>query len=240
MRTSNKILLGLIVIVFSVPFLLALSLKSKMNNGEYTIVKDEDLRGGISMHTGTFTAFKVVKVVAPGIEFLTCHLKFSEHMNYKYNLRHIGDSIMVFTSNDTLFIQYIAAKVPTNENNIIEYNGTSIHVSLPVFNNLIVDGAAVIIDSFPASLDNISVKLKNHGEIKDRTEQTQQEHVHALPSATKKEDKALQASATNNVIAHNHEEVKNTFRFGAQSPNKISLPVPAARLNDLLIFRLLL
>src|SRR5438128_12559941 len=102
MKTSNKILLGLLVVVFTVPFLLASYLKSKMKKGEYTVEKYENSGNKENIRSGSFTAFKVVKVVAPVPDLLTCHLKQSVNMNYSYYNDNSKDSVMVFTNNDTL------------------------------------------------------------------------------------------------------------------------------------------
>lgn len=193
MKTSNKILLCLVVIIFTVPFLLAASLKSKMKKGEYTVVKNENTRSG-NTHSGSFTAFKVVKVVAPGPDFLICHLKLSDNMNYKYNLNTKEDSIIIFTSNDTLLIKYVTKKVITDQIEIREYNGTAIYVNLPAFNNLVVDGAVVVIDSLPASSGNLSVILKNKGEIKDGSENREKQSLKESPAVSMQKEKTLQAS----------------------------------------------
>ncbi len=191
MKTSNKILLGLLIIIFAVPFLLATSLKGKMNKGEYTVVKNE--RSG-NMRSGSFTAFKVVKVVGPGPDFLTCHLKLSDDMNYKYYQHTKEDSVRVFTSNDTLYIKYRADEMVTNQNEQREYDRKEIHISLPALNNLVVDGAVVVIDSFPASLSNLSVLLKNRGVIKDGTKSKDKESAKVIPAADVKRNRDLQVS----------------------------------------------
>ncbi|MDB5247262.1 MAG: hypothetical protein JWQ40_1656 [Segetibacter sp.] len=177
MKTSNKILTGLIVVVFTVPLLLAYSLKSKMKKGEYTVKKNDDSRNEGNMRSGSFTAFKVVKVVAPNPEFLTCHFKQSDNMNYKYYNYQRKDSVIVFTSNDTLYIQYLKEKASTNGNESGRYNHFEIDVNLPAFSNLVVDGAVVVLDS--ASSANLSVSLKNNGEIKDGGEKREEDGAKA-------------------------------------------------------------
>lgn len=199
MKTSNKILLGLLIVVFTLPFLLASSLKSKIEKGEYTVEKNENETNGGSMHSGSFTAYKVVKVVAPRPELLTCHLKLSDKMDYRYYNGDSKDSIMVFTSNDTLYIKYTIAKVTGEKNESREYNSFMINVNLPAFNNLVVDGAVVGIDSLPASSDNISVTLKNRGVIKDASKNREEESAKVSPAADVKNDKvskSLKAQAS--------------------------------------------
>jgi len=169
MRTSNKILLGLLVIVFTVPLLLAASLKSKVAKGEYTVEKFDNAKNE-RLVSGSFQAFKVVKVVAPKTDLLTCRFRASNKMDYNYYKQDKKDSVTVSTINDTLVITYIpfkTGKVENKDENRDWERAYEVNVNLPAFNNLIVDGAVVIIDSFPAAPNNISVILKNRGEIKE-------------------------------------------------------------------------
>jgi len=169
MRTSNKILLGLLVVVFTVPLLLAASLKSKVAKGEYTVEKFENARNE-RLVSGSFQSFKVVKVVAPKTDLLTCRFRASDKMDYNYYKQDKKDSVTVSTINDTLVITYIPYEIAKEENkdeNRDWERSYVVNVNLPALNNLIVDGAVVIIDSFPASPNNISVILKNKGEVKE-------------------------------------------------------------------------
>ncbi len=227
MRTSNKILLGLLVVVFSVPFLLATTLKSKMNKGEYTIVKNDNRSGG-NTRSGAFTAFKVVKVIAPAPDVLTCHLKLSPDMNYKYYQPSKADSVIVFTANDTLFIQY--TQIKTNGEERSDYRHTSIRINLPVVNNLVVDGAVVVIDSLPTSLSNLSVTLKNRGMIKDGTESREGEIIRESPGANIKKVKAVELPA----IA----KVESTSQIRKKEIETSAL-LPGMNFMDLLMFSLL-
>jgi hypothetical protein len=162
MKTSNKILLGLLIVIFTVPLLLASSLKSKIKKGEYVVKQNENVQPG-SVRTGSFTAYKVVKVVSSNPQLFTCHLTLSDKMDYSYYHVTKEDSVQVYTVSDTLFIKYHTTAA-TNERG---YNKKMVSIHLPVLTNLVVDGAEVIIDSLPASSDSLSVKLKNNGVIQD-------------------------------------------------------------------------
>jgi hypothetical protein len=167
MKTSNKILLGLLVVVFAVPLLLAASLKSKIKNGIYTVEKRENYRN-LKVTNGSFDSFKAVKVISPKPEYLKCFLKASSEMNFNYTKENGTDSVIVSTINDTLVIRYISLGNQDEKKSSRDWdNSIAVKVNLPAFNNLIVDGAVVIIDSFPASTNNMSVVIKNRGELKD-------------------------------------------------------------------------
>jgi hypothetical protein len=233
MKTSNKILLALLVIIFTVPFLLATSLRSKMKRGEYKVVKNENKKGG-NMRSGSFAAYKVVKVVAPSPHFLTCHLKLSDNMNYKYYQQTKEDSVMVFTSNDTLFIKYIAEKGIINQNERNDYSPTAILVTLPAFNNLVVDGAVVVIDSLPASLGNLSVILKNKGELKDGSKNREKEIGEVQQALSMKKNKDVQGSEISEAkVAIDSDDA------GSSTIQKAGLEMLDVDIKYLLISRLL-
>src|SRR5438552_2463967 len=113
MKTSNKILLGLLVIVFAVPFLIASSLIGNMKSGEYTVEHYNNNNNNNTTvnnyRSGSFNRAKVIKIVAPEPGLMQCHLRLADTMTYHYN--SIGsDSILVFTANDTLYIKYPGQK----------------------------------------------------------------------------------------------------------------------------------
>jgi hypothetical protein len=190
MKTSNKILLGLLVVIFTIPFLLAATLKSKINKGEYVVKKYENVPDG-NMHTGSFTAFKVIKVVGPNPELLRCHLKLSDKMDYNYYSYKSDDSLQVFTSSDTLYVKYVGHDGKGQ-------NDFEVNINLPSFTNLVVDGAVVIIDSLPSTLGNLNVILQNNGVIKDGSKGTEEETSRILSPAEIDTKNASQAATVTN------------------------------------------
>lgn len=232
MKTSNKILLGLIVIIFAVPLLLAYTLRNKIDKGEYTIEKNYRSEGQRSKRSGSFTAFKVVKVVAPGPGFLTCHLKPSNTMNYQY-YNDRKDSIIVSNSNDTLYISYLGEKGSVNQGRR-EHGDLSIEVSLPPFNNLVVDGAAVIFDSLPASMSNLSVTIKNKAVIIDGSKTTEQ----GAPGFSRvNNDKKPEASQI--ASADKMKVVDDSDKGGLGIFQSTTLQMPDFNMRDFLISCLL-
>ncbi len=205
MKTSNKLLLGVLAICFVMPLVLAMSLKQKVKNREFT-VHQGNTKTGSNQRTGTFAAFKVVKVTAPHPELLRCNLKLSESMQYKYHKGEGKDSLMVFTRNDTLYINYVAHKGNADENGNGNPKNFQINVKLPSMNNLIVDGAVVIIDSLPATTGPLSITLKNNGVVRDG-------------SKTKKDDNAKLVSPKG-VTALSSSMVSNTTGKTNLAPTK--------------------
>jgi hypothetical protein len=203
MKTSNKILSGLIIVIFVVPFLLAATLKSKMKKGIYTVEKNyAPDKGGT--RSGTFTAFKVVKVIAPRPELLTCNLKQSDKMSFDYFNDGSNDSLAVFTSNDTLYVQYIAQQEKSGQHESRGYGKIVVNINLPFINHLIVDGAEVILDS-PSAASGLSVSLKNNGEIKQGNDSEKD----APPVSSIKKERVLQELKTDKEEVVSVDENKN-------------------------------
>ena len=159
MKTSNKILLALLAVVFAVPFALAVSLKGKISSNQYVSKKFNNVSD--NLRSGAIVSAKAVKVVAPRPDLLRCHLKISDKLDYTFYKGSAGDSISVYNANDTLFVTYISANTNANGQSF------DVNVNLPAFNSIVADGAVVIIDSVSESLSNLSITLKNNGEIKD-------------------------------------------------------------------------
>jgi hypothetical protein len=222
MKTSNTILLGLIIVIFAVPLLLAAALKSKVKKGEYTVEKNKNSREQGDFRSGTFAAYKVVKVVSPDPELLTCKLTLSNKMEYSYYGRSPEDSVEVYAAADTLFIKYLATA--TNEK-ARGYNEKLVRVHLPALTNLVVDGASVIIDSLPAS-NNFSVMLKNNGEVQNHTEKIEQK-TKSTTGGTKMREPIAEAHPRKAVDAKGSKAVKTNEKMAAPD------------FKELMIFRLL-
>lgn len=236
MKTSNKILLGLIIVVFAVPLLIAASLKNKVEKGEHTVEKFENAVNE-KLVKGSFQPFKVVKVVAPKTELLTCRLRTSDRADYSYYKNGGNDSVKVVTVNDTLVIQYIpsAAVEPGHDNRDWE-RAFELSVNLPAFNNLLVDGAVVIVDSLPAASNNISVNLKNGGELKGANSGHNGEDAGISRSADLKKGDAIITSKANKaeVIAAAKNAAHEMFDGAGFKRLDVRLD-----LKDMLVYNLL-
>ena len=192
MKMSNKIFLGLVLIVFAVPLLLAATLKSKIKNGEFTVEKNKD-ENEENAKKGTFASYKVIKIVSPHPELLLCTFQQSEEMNFKYNNYGSNDSLTVFNQGDTLYIQFLA-KSSDNDNEQGENSGygkTVLSVNLPGIERLIVDGAMVMLDPVFANSDSLSVTLKNKASIKANKEKKEVKIQEPVSGKVKVEPKQI-------------------------------------------------
>ncbi len=217
MKTSNKILIGLLITVFTVPFLLAYSLKNKMKKGEYTVEKFDKLKNS-SLYTGSFTAFKAVKVVGPGPQFLKCSLVRSNEMSYEY-YSDSKDRIEVTNANDTLIIRY---KPATPDG----FDDLTINVNVPTLSSLVVDGAAVTLDSI-AMDEGITITLKNKGVVKDGTKKAKIAKVQAADNSNPE------------VISQSSKLAKAEVDEAPIQSLRMAASHLDLNIKDLLIFRLL-
>ncbi|HEX8462317.1 MAG TPA: hypothetical protein VF623_12840 [Segetibacter sp.] len=168
MRTSNKILLALIIIVFTVPFIFATTISRKVKKNEYTVEKTETEKNE-RLATGTVGAFKAIKVIAPHPALLVVHVKESDKMNYSYYKKTDVDSITFSTVNDTLIVRYTGPRPPVGSERNWEVQ-IDLNLNVSSFNHLVVDGAVVFLETKKETTNNMSINIKNRGEVKDVSE----------------------------------------------------------------------
>jgi hypothetical protein len=145
MRTSNKILLGYIILIFLLPVLVLMSFNTKIKNGRYTVEKQQGQ--GSNFRSGSFKPYKVVKFIAPAGRVLQANLQHSDSLFYSYHQMGGLDSIKVYNTGDTLFVQFI-----NPDKNYVEH--LSVNLKLPSFDNLVIENAEVTLDSTSGSLNS--------------------------------------------------------------------------------------
>ncbi|MEO6930859.1 MAG: hypothetical protein ABI151_04465 [Chitinophagaceae bacterium] len=172
MKTSNIILLGLVITIFTVPLLVIASLNSKIKNKEFILVKNNDATEKPIIREGTLQPFHVVKLVAPNADYLECHVKAADTASFNYQKYGKEDSIAVYTSNDTLYVNYISPgdasgkKIKIGSSEQIVGNRLQIELKIKSLSTLIVDGASVLLDSMNTN-EGFKLILKNNGRIRD-------------------------------------------------------------------------
>jgi hypothetical protein len=149
MNTSNKILVGFIIVIFLIPVFILMSFNSKIKKGQFTIVKNGIYEGSNS-RSGTIKPYQVVKIVGPsgfpGI--FSCNLIPDKAASYSYQSYNDQDSIKIEQVNDTLLMTYVNTRYqPDNNTNSVEFTHISLDLHLPVITNVIVEGADLNIDS---------------------------------------------------------------------------------------------
>lgn len=228
MKTSNKILIGLLVIVFTIPLLLAYTLKKKIDKGDYTI-EMKNKRDNKYMHNGSIQPFKVVKVIGPRPENLYCKLKLSDKMNYSF-YNETSDSVRIFNSGDTLYVQYNSNLKPEE---LQKEDGVVVDLNLPAFTSIIVDGASVILDSLISDTTSLSVTLKNKGVIRDGTKKPKPPTDKGISHVTVKKDNLVNVSPLKNI------DININTKVEIGQIGKMKMDLLNINIKDLLLYRLL-
>jgi hypothetical protein len=153
MKTSNKILLGFLIVVFLVPVYVLMSFKSKIKNNEFKVVKGGPYNSS-SFHSGTFKSYRVIKVVAPEGTNMKTDLHFSDSLYYTYNNDGSRDSVRVYNQADTLFVEYTSVTAEKQDNNFYGSNEIYTDIFLPSISHLIIKNAEVTIQPANSPTDS--------------------------------------------------------------------------------------
>lgn len=164
MNTSNKILTGFLLLVFLVPVFVLLSFKSKIRNGHFTVVKNEQYKSA-NFREGNFKAYRVIKLVSPEGRSLKCNLQYSDSLYYSYNVNDSRDSVRVYNLGDTLFIQYINKTATKDNTGVYAHDELYVDIKLPSIEQLVVNNAEVNIPGVytGGAAKNMTVELYGTG-----------------------------------------------------------------------------
>lgn len=169
MKTSDKLIGLLLLLVLGIPVLLAVSFRKSIREGDYTL-KNLD---NSTVSAGIYKPYKTVKIIAPVPGVLRCYLlpsgPDSLHYSYtKYYGTESPDSVHIYNSGDTLYIQYMSGKRYAQYrdgrqiSSKMKYTKVDVSLHLPSFDDIIVNMSSVVIDSLfrPAT-----ISLVNLGEL---------------------------------------------------------------------------
>ena len=158
MKTSNKLLIILLVFVFTVPLFMFMALKSNITAGKYRVERMfENYERG-----GSVGVFKIIKITAPYSSVFSCFIIPSDSSYYSFLNFEDNNNIKVAHVGDTLHLMYVNNTGPGQ--NTSNTSLTQLHMKLyvPTFNDIIVDGATVYVDSAGSSTPEANIRLKNN------------------------------------------------------------------------------
>ncbi len=159
MRTSNKILLGFIILCFLIPTFLLLSFKNKISHGRYTVETQQGQ--GSNFRSGHFKPYKMIKLASPSGRMLKVILQHSDSLYYSYYQVGYGDSVRVYNEGDTLFVDYVNGKASEGMD---ELANLYVNLKLPSFENLIIENAEVTLDSASAAFNrDVNAEINGTG-----------------------------------------------------------------------------
>jgi hypothetical protein len=174
MKTSNKLLLAFLLLVFIMPLLMAVTLKNKIKNKEYVDLRSEDINSHVGIYQGSFSPYKVLKLVSPVKGVFTCRLHPSKTAHYYYSRYYPGarpkDSVRIYNSSDTLYMEYTPypdSVIQDGSNNESPmYFNIELNADLPSLEKLEIQGATATIDSLPDYLPLMEIILSDHAQLK--------------------------------------------------------------------------
>ncbi|MGN7784511.1 hypothetical protein ACTJIJ_08290 [Niabella sp. 22666] len=178
MKTSNKLLIVLLVIVFSIPLAMIMSFKSAIRNKQYVV---KNSYGYEEMSLNHLKPFKVVMLEASDGQTLTCNIKYGMGYSYKWNnyikKKHNNIGGLISYRGDTLVISY-QPKIAPDDDNYIQDADLDLVLNQEAI--IISRGARVIVNTLnggytkPLSFDlsrnaelNITTTLDHRPDISD-------------------------------------------------------------------------
>ena len=222
MKTSNKILIGFLVIIFLIPALVLMSFNSKIKNGRYTVEKQEVYQAG-NAKSGMIKPYQVIKIVGPGFPgVFSCNLIPAGTASYSYQDYDDRDSIKIEQVNDTLLLTYINTGQSDNNPNSNEFTHISVDLHLPVITNVIAEGADLNIDSMDIAANReiffdlrnkASLNLSQRGTANSRSE-------HIIQPGGQFKDSLVQRTSTGMFNKLNVKAVFANFTIGPYSTIK--------------------
>ncbi|MDE1190653.1 MAG: hypothetical protein PW786_00685 [Arachidicoccus sp.] len=165
MKTSNKLLLGFLIVVFLVPLFTSFALRSVVKQGKYTIglyPSEESFQQG---SIGNYKAVKIINHPFPdGYDFI-CTIHPSSSGKYLFyddsNGEGLFDSIGVDIKNDTLYIQRFTVHSPgmqaAHKNDVAWMAIRNVDLFLPSLDNITAERTEIKIDSSANTSININL-----------------------------------------------------------------------------------
>ncbi|MGE9311731.1 hypothetical protein ACLOAU_08795 [Niabella sp. CJ426] len=170
MKTSNKLLIGLVLLLFSLPLILMMGFKAAVKNNHYVVRSNTGYEVSEPKEVKAFTAIKLNGNVPASNDIgLRTNIIYGEKFGYSinnYNENHPEegriDSCRISWAGDTIVVNYdLKAFDKINSSNY--FNGVEIDITIPHAVPVIANGATVIvnIDTSAVALGAMSFQLSN-------------------------------------------------------------------------------
>lgn len=159
MKTSNKILLGLVSVLVLLPVLMLVGFKNKIANKDFTVETFWWMSN--SKKDYALQPARFIKLQTPDSIDLKCQLFYGASDHYKLNGYDDNDSLAVVQIADTLVFRLIPGPFDANNN---ERSELSFNLYMPAYHRILADGAQLSIDSLNLS-DTLHIALVNKGKL---------------------------------------------------------------------------
>lgn len=170
MKTSNKLLMGLVLLLFSFPLMLVMGFKAAVKNGRYIVKSNTGYEVTAAKEVKAFTAIKLNGIPFNNEFGLKANIKHGDKFSYFFKNYDVDnpeqgrtDNCRVSLSGDTLVVDYaFKTIIESNKNNgPTFFHGVEMEITLPKAVPVIATGTTVSIDSSSATLGAMSFRLYN-------------------------------------------------------------------------------
>jgi hypothetical protein len=171
MKTSNKLLIGLVLLLFSLPLILMMGFKAAVKNNHYVVRSNTGYEVSEPKEVKAFTAIKLNGVPYNDEFGLKTNIKYGDKFSYfikNYDMdnpeKGRTDNLRVSLAGDTLVVDYsFKAVVKVNEPSF--FYGVEIDITLPRAVPVIASGTTIAIDSSAVALGAMNFQLANQASL---------------------------------------------------------------------------
>lgn len=237
MKTSNRILLGLISAMVFLPILMLVGFRYKIANNDYSVEKySYYVNPNKAM---PLKASRFIRIQSPDTAVMNCTLKYGANDEYQLNSYDASDSLAVESIADTLFFRFIPA--PGQQNN--HQPEMNFNLSLSAARHIMAGSANLSVDSMGLT-DSLQLHLVNHSTINFGSENVEDKPVpYGIVSITADNSEirlyprltmqSLQVKLTGNTTLQIDKEAKIGKVSGTVAPSAV-VNGPASYLYQLL------
>jgi hypothetical protein len=163
MKTSNKLLILLLVLLFLIPLMTVMGFKAAIKNNQYVV---KNTYGNNVSDFKDLRPFKVIKMDGDSRDkLLKCNIRYGDKYGYKFNNydpqrleEGRSDSCNVGLAGDTLVVSYgIRANEALKANNY--YYGVEVEITIPETMPIVASAAMVNMDSSAARFSSLNFSL---------------------------------------------------------------------------------
>ncbi len=171
MKTSNKLLTGLVLLIFSFPLILMMGFKAAVKNNHYVVRSNTGYEVSESKEVKAFTAIKLNGLPYNNEFGLKANIKYGNKFSYllkNYDVAELEkgrtDNCRVSWAGDTLVVDYsFKSVVKANEPNF--FYGVEMDITLPRAVPVIATGTTIAIDSSAVALGAMNFQLFNQASL---------------------------------------------------------------------------
>ncbi|MFT3903786.1 MAG: hypothetical protein QM727_11480 [Niabella sp.] len=164
MKTSNKLLIALLVLVLVIPLLIMLSFKKAIQSDKYVV---KNYYGDNVMPFRNLKPFHAAKLDGAMPDLLKCNIKHGDQYAYKFqgfvrDENDKADSCKISYIGDTLVITYHLKSIEEPNTSHSYSYGNTIDLTLPETVPVIAKGATIYIDSSSVMNNPMNFKLSDN------------------------------------------------------------------------------